>query len=131
MKLRSTITPGTVLIILAGRFAGKRVVFLKQLASGLLLVSGPQQLNRVPLCRVNQSYVIATSTKVDIGSVKIPAIIDDAFFKGTPSEDEKKANQEAVDAAMMQCVEKVPMMKEYLCSRFYLRKGDRPHDMKF
>merc|ERR1712205_277454 len=80
-KLKKSISEGSVLILLAGRFKGSRVVFLKQLDSGLLLITGPYAVNGVPLRRVPQSYVIGTQTKVDISGLTVPANINDDFFK--------------------------------------------------
>ncbi|PWA69467.1 60S ribosomal protein L6 [Artemisia annua] len=147
----ASITPGTVLIILAGRFKGKRVVFLKQLTSGLLLVTGPFKINGVPLRRVNQSYVIATSTKVDIYGVDAKKF-DDKYFgkkvekKKTKGEGEffeaekeekntlpqdKKDDQKSVDAALIACIEAVPDLKSYLGARFSLKAGMKPHELVF
>ena len=80
-QLKKGIKPGQVLILLAGRFRGRRVVFLKQLPSGLLLVTGPYKINGVPLKRVNQIYTIVTSTSVDISGVNLSQIKESQFKK--------------------------------------------------
>merc|ERR1711939_444894 len=122
-KLRSSITPGTVLILLAGRFRGRRVVCLKQLSSGLLLVTGPFKINGVPLKRVNQAYVIATSTRVDISAVEVDSKIDDAYF--TKDKTSSRSGKEG------EAVNKVDNLAAYLKASFGLTNGQYPHLLKF
>jgi large subunit ribosomal protein L6e len=155
-KLRPSLVPGTVLILLSGRFAGKRVVFLKQLASGCLLVTGPFKLNGVPLRRVQASYVIATSTHVDVSKVDTTKVTDDIFKakkvvkqqkkKGEPrtsdlfvkTEKSKKVLPEefkqlqiAVDTPVLAAVSATEHLEGYLRSLFSLKKGQFPHELKF
>lgn len=153
-KLRPSLVPGTVCILVAGRHAGKRVVFLKQLKSGLLLVSGPYKSNGCPLRRINQIYVIATSTRIDLSKVNLPANLDDKFFdrvkqkksKTTEKElfstnkekyqltEERKKAQLEVDrqiyAAIKDSKEK-RLLLQYLKSTFALTRKQYPHKMKF
>ncbi|CAD5118755.1 DgyrCDS7432 [Dimorphilus gyrociliatus] len=153
-NLRTTITPGTVLILLAGRHKGKRVVFLKQLNSGLLLVTGPFRLNGCPLRRVNQIYVIATKTKVDISKISIPDRVNDAYFRrkvlkkpkhaeGEIFEqkkevysvsDERKEDQLTVDKSVLEAIRAHPEKKllfGYLGAMFSLNNRQYPHKMIF
>ncbi|VDM95209.1 unnamed protein product [Thelazia callipaeda] len=156
VPLRTSITPGTILIILAGRHKGKRVVFLKQLRkSGLLLVTGPLKLNSMPLRRIAQAFVIATKTKIDISMLKVPKHINDAYFRrvnpkkalkkgdanifaqGTTEykvTDQRKADQKSVDNAILEAIRKSPDKKYlfgYLGSKFALGKNQFPHQMLF
>merc|ERR1712055_32773 len=151
-KLRSSITPGTVLILLAGRHKGKRVVFLKQLPSGLLLVTGPYHLNGCPLRRINQIYVIATKTKLDISGVKLPERLNDEYFKRKRQKpqakgdifefkkeeysvsSERKEDQVEVDRQVLDVVRKhedKKYMFGYLGAMFSLKNKQYPHQMVF
>jgi len=152
---RPSLTPGTVLILLAGRFRGKRVILLKNLSQGVLLVTGPFKVNGVPLRRVNARYVIATSQKIDLSGVdqaKVDEVAgekyfarekadkkkgEEEFFKQGEKPEKKKpsssraADQKAIDKAILSTIKKEQHLIQYLASSFSLRKGDRPHEMKW
>lgn len=107
-------------------------------------------MNGVPLRRVNQAYVIATTTTVDVSGVSSElAKFNDAYFarakKAKKSDDEffaekgdkpaidpqRVADQKAVDDKLMAKISAKPNLKEYLSARFSLSKNERPHEMKF
>jgi len=151
-RFRSTLTPGTVVILVAGKHAGKRAVVVKHLSSGLLLVNGPHKLNGVPLRRVNQIYVIGTSTKLDLSSAKFDNL-DDKFFKRVrPAKknaekdifdskkeksqlsEERRQAQRDTDSAILQAIKANSdsrLLRQYLKSRFQLWNGVLPHKLKF
>lgn len=111
--------------------------------------TGPFDVNGVPARRVNQAYVIATSTKVDLSKVNIPAKFDDKYFArikkekrpqkvaGGAEKPKKKADpqrtkdQAELDAAVLPAVKAVPQLARYLNSKFTLRNGQFPHELKF
>jgi len=155
-KYRESLQPGAVLILLAGRFRGKRVVLLKHLDQGALLVTGPFKVNGVPLRRVNSRYVIATQTKIDISGIESSTLDkvskpdyfvrekkskgekgEDAFFKQGEKPEAKKptsaraTDQKSVDKPILSAIKKQDMLASYLASNFSLRHGQRPHEMKF
>lgn len=150
--LRKSLVPGRIVILLAGKHKGKRVVLLKALQSGLLLVTGPFSLNSTPLRRISQRYVIATKTRIQ--KVAVPEHINDAYFrrslkkqknrgegdifaakkeKYVPSE-QKKADQLTVDKAVRTAIshhKEKKLMYSYLRSYFALSSSQYPHRLSF
>ena len=135
-KLRKDLEEGQIVILLSGRFRGKRVV------------TGPYKYNGVPLKRVNAAYVIPTKTKINVKGVA-DKITDDLFKKVDVKREsekdffeenevkkgritnERKDAQNSVDTAVKKAVDEVPELKNYLRCRFALKNGDKPHLMNF
>jgi len=149
---RQSLKPGKIVILLAGPHRGKRVVLLKVLRSGLLLVTGPFKINGCPMRRISQNYVIATRSRLRLPKDIIPPTVNDAYFRRKKSKkpkseevfaaprqtykvnDQRKTDQEAVDKVVLKLIkarkDKSVFIK-YLRSMFGLKRTQYPHRMKF
>lgn len=153
-RIRPNLKSGRVVILLAGRHAGKRVVLLKSLKSGLLLVTGPLSLNGCPLRRISQRYVLATQTRISLANYRVPSHINDKYFKRAKKNkkargegdifavkkekyavsEQRKSDQITVDKVIKDCIAKHPeskILSKYLKSMFGLKSTQYPHRMTF
>ena len=148
-----------MVILLAGRHKGKRVVVLKKMQSGLLLITGPHKINGCPLRRMHQMFTIVTSVRLNLRKFKIPAHINDKYFKQKRIEKKKakskskgegdifaskavsykpgfqrRKDQVDIDKQIIEVIRKHRQKKlllAYLGSYFCLRNHMYPHKMKF
>ena len=104
-KTRESLSVGTIVIILDGEFKGKRAAVIADAGAGVVKVCGTV----VPVTEVDQDYLIATSTKLELSGV----------------------NDGNAAATVKAAAEKIPEMVDYLGATFSLKPGDRPHLMKF
>jgi large subunit ribosomal protein L6e len=101
---KRSVAPGTVAIMLAGKYRGRHCVVLKSLehsakkngkdqkcGTSSLVVSGPFKYNGIPVRRVNPRYIIATSTKVNIGNLDGLNEVTNATFKRAKSAKKAKS----------------------------------------
>lgn len=78
-------------------FPQNNTINLKQ--SEWFLILGPYKLNGCPLRRINQIYVIATKTKIDLGDIDIPENINDEFFRRQKLKKPRHAEGEIFETA--------------------------------
>ena len=114
---------------------------------------GPLKCNGCPMRRVNQKYLLATKTAIDVSGVNVPEHVHDEYFRRAakksnnkegdifeskkeeykPSE-QRKTDQQTVDKQVIEAIKKHPegkMLRAYLRHTFGLDKGQYPHQMVF
>ncbi|KAM0671339.1 60S ribosomal protein L6 [Ordospora colligata] len=131
---RSDLTSGMIVVVLEGVYAAKRVVYLKSLENNLTLCVGPRSINGVGLFKIDERYLLATSTvlKIDVDA-KIDCenvFLAERDVYALPNAGASSTEQK-IDEQVMKAVKAVEYMKTYLSEQFEIDATKDFYSLKY
>lgn len=130
---RDDLKYGNIVVILEGEFASKRVIYLGSKNFNAIVI-GPRSFNGVPLIKIDEKYLLKTSTVLKLTKVEINEedifksekefIENYTFFE--PSALETKLEEEIKTETS-----KIEFMRAYLSEDFNLSDITKIDNMKF
>ncbi|AFN83592.1 60S ribosomal protein L6 [Encephalitozoon romaleae SJ-2008] len=132
---RTDLVKGMVVVVLEGVFASKRVVYLKGLEDNLALCAGPKSINGVPLFKIDERYLLATSTVLDIN---VNVDIDEKDIILTKRDDytapmdvEMTDAEKKIDEEIAKVAKEIKFMKSYLSEPFEIDTTRNFYSLKY
>ncbi|KMV65703.1 ribosomal protein L14E/L6E/L27E [Encephalitozoon cuniculi EcunIII-L] len=119
---RTDLVKGMVVVVLEGVFASRRVVYLKGLEDNIALCAGPKSINGIPLFRIDERYLLATSTVLDLNmDIDIDGkdtVLTERDVYAVPMDVEMTDAERKIDEEIAKAARRVEYMKSYLSEPF-------------
>lgn len=131
---RTDLARGMVVVVLEGVFASRRVIYLGGLGDNLALCVGPKSINNIPLFKIDERYLLATSTVLEIGNVDVDeknAVLTERDVYTTPMSVEMTDSERKLDEELTRAVRNVEFMKTYLCEPFEVDGSRNFYSLKY
>jgi large subunit ribosomal protein L6e len=133
---RTDLETGMIAVVCEGIYESKKVFYLKGLDDNLVLCAGIRDVNGVPFFKIDESYLLATSTRIPINvnevTVKedeVPLITKDKSIEIMEVEYSDKMNK--IEKTLLDEVKKVEYLKAYLSAPFEIDNSVEFYSQKY
>ncbi|EJW02302.1 hypothetical protein EDEG_03266 [Edhazardia aedis USNM 41457] len=128
-KQRKDLSSGQIVVVLEGKFAGSRVVYVNSLPNYQALCCGPKSVNDIPFFKIDERFLLPTGTifKADLTNSLKEDDVSPCDAEDFKENEEMRKMAGKIDHE----VGSIKMMKTYLSTKFSLPENIDFYDLKF